>query len=79
MKIRIPKRQSGTPSAEALLAQWCEAFDHSIPHLRTAFMIAGLICAAFRTGVSADYLFVTGLLLHLVLWFESWWDSLASR
>jgi hypothetical protein len=79
MKIRIPKRQSGTPSAEVILAQWCEAFDHSIPRLRTALIIAGVIAAALQTGRLADFLFVTGLLVHWAIWFENWWRSLRSR
>jgi hypothetical protein len=73
MKLRVPKRQPGTPGAEAFLAQCCEALDRSFPGLRTALIIAGLIAAAARTGQIADFLFVTGLLFHLAISFERWW------
>jgi hypothetical protein len=79
MKLRIPKRQPGTQGAEAFLVQFCEAVDRSIPGLRTAFLIAGLIAAAMRMGTSADFLFVTGLLFQFAIWFESWWTMLRSR
>jgi hypothetical protein len=51
----------------------CEAFDRAIPGLRTVFLIAGLVAAAARTGLAADFLFVTGLLFQLAIWFEHWW------
>ena len=73
MRIRLPKRQPGPPGAEAFLAQCCEALDRSIPGLRTALMIAGLVAAAARTGPIADFLFVAGLLFHLAISFERWW------
>jgi hypothetical protein len=79
MKLRIPKRQSGTTGAEAVLLQWCAALDHSIPRLRTALIIAGLLGAALRTGQLADYLFVTGLLFQWAIWFEKWWRAIRSR
>lgn len=70
MKLRLQKRQTGRP--ESVLAHFCEAVDRSIPVLRTAFMLAGLIVAAVRGGRLADYLFVTGLLLHFSIAFEHW-------
>jgi hypothetical protein len=73
MRLRLPKRQPGTPGAEAFLAQCCEGFDRSVPALRTALIIAGLVAAAARTGQIADFLFVTGLLFHLAISFERWW------
>ena len=79
MKLKRLKRQPGTPAAEALLAQCCEALDRSIPTLRTALMIAGLIAAAARTGRAADYLFVTGLLFHCAISFEHWWMEKRTR
>jgi hypothetical protein len=79
MKLRIPKRQPGTQGAEALLVQFCEVVDRSIPGLRTGFLIAGLLAAAMQTGDSADFLFVTGLLLQSAIWFESWWATGRSR
>jgi hypothetical protein len=79
MKLRIPKRQPGTHGAEALLVHFCQAVDRSIPGLRTAFLIAGLIAAALRMGTSADFLFVTGLLFQFAIWFESWWTTFRSR
>ena len=79
MRIRLPKRQPGTPGAEAFLAHCCEALDRSIPGLRTALMIAGLVAAAARTGPIADFLFVTGLLFHLAISFERWWKIKRTR
>jgi hypothetical protein len=73
MKLRLPKRQSGTPGVEVLLVHFCEALDRIIPTLRTIFMIAGLIAAAARVGLVSDFLFATGLLLHFAISFENWW------
>jgi hypothetical protein len=79
MKLRIPKRQPGAPGAEAFLVHFCEAFDRSIPALRTGFLIAGLLAAAMQTGKLADFVFVTGLLLQFAIWFENWWTALRSH
>jgi hypothetical protein len=79
MKLRIPKRQPGMPSAEAFLTQFCTALDQGIPSLRTALLVAGVVAAALRAGESADYLFITGLLFHWAIWFENWWGSARSR
>jgi hypothetical protein len=73
MRLRLPKRQPGTPGAEAFLAQFGEALDRSIPAFRTALMLAGLLGAAAHIGKTADFLFVTGLLFHLAISFERWW------
>jgi hypothetical protein len=75
MKLRIPKRQAGPPSAIDFLALVCDALDRSIPGLRTGFLVAGLLAAAMRTGELADFLFVTGLLFQFAIWFEHWWCS----
>ena len=79
MKLRIPKRQPGTPGAEAALVHLCEMLDRSIPGLRTMFLVAGVLAAAFQQGSMADFLFVTGLLFQLVIWFEHWWTTQQSR
>jgi hypothetical protein len=71
MKLRLPKRQPGQPGAEALLAHVCDEFDRSI--------VAGLIAAAARMGATADFLFATGLLLHLAICFEGWWITKRTR
>jgi hypothetical protein len=73
MKLRIPKRQPGMPAVEAFLVQVCAALDRSVTGLRTVFLVAGLAAAALRMGRAADFLFVTGLLLQLSIWFENWW------
>ncbi len=73
MRLRSPKRQPGTPGAEAFLAHFSETLDRSIPGLRTALMVAGILAAAARTGQIADFLFVTGLLFHCAISFEQWW------
>lgn len=73
MRLRLPKRQLGTPGTEAFLAQCSEALDRSIPGLRTILMVAGLVVAATRGGRIADFLFVTGFLFHLAISFEHWW------
>lgn len=72
MKRKPSKRQSGMPVAGALLGQLCEGLDHSVPGLRTTFLIAGVVAAAARTGQSADFLFAAGLLFHFAIVFENW-------
>jgi hypothetical protein len=61
------------PAVEAFLVQVCAALDRSVTSLRTVFLVAGLAAAALRMGRAADFLFVTGLLLQLSIWFENWW------
>lgn len=77
MKLRLPKRQAERP--ETVLAHYCEALDRSIPVLRTAFIVAGLVVAAVRGGRLADFLFVTGMLFHLAISFEHWWITKRTR
>lgn len=77
MKLRLPKRESGHP--ESVRMHYCEAIDRSIPVLRTALIVAGLILAAVRGGRLADFLFVTGLLFHLSISFEHWWITKRTR
>lgn len=79
MKLRLPKRQSGTPGVEVFLVHFCETLDRMVPALRTVFMIAGLIAAAARIGAAADFLFATGLLLHFAISFENWWIAKRTR
>jgi len=79
MKLRLPKRQPETPGAEAFLVQFCGTLDRSIPGLRTVFILAGLLAAAARIGPSADFLFATGLLFQLAIWFEHWWIAKRTR
>ena len=79
MKLRIPKRQPGTPGAEAALVHFCEMLDRSIPGLRTMFLVTGVLAAAFQLGTMADFLFVTGLLFQFAMWFEHWWTTQQSR
>jgi hypothetical protein len=79
MRLKLPKRQPNTPGAEAFLSQCGNAIDHSIPGLRTALIIAGLVAAAARTGQIADFLFVTGLLFHCAISFEHWWKTKRTR
>lgn len=78
MKLRLPKRQAGV-SGMALLTTCCKTIDNSIPALRTAFLILGVIAAALRLGSVGDFLFVTGLLLQFSIWFENWWLARRSR
>jgi hypothetical protein len=73
MKLRLPKREAGRSETGAFLVQCCVVFDQSIPALRTGFIIAGLVAAAAAGGKIADFLFVTGLILHLSISFEEWW------
>jgi hypothetical protein len=79
MRLRLPKRQPGTPGAEAFLAYCSEAVDRSIPGLRTVLMIAGIVAAAAHAGKLADFLFATGLLFHLAISFEGWWIAKRTR
>jgi hypothetical protein len=77
MRLRLPKREAGrTANAHAY---FCEAIDHSIPVLRTALMVAGLVVAATRGGRLGDFLFVTGLLFHFAISFEHWWITKRTR
>ena len=78
MKLRLPKRHSAA-NVEAMLVHFCESLDHSLPTLRTVFLITGVIAAAARTGIFSDFLFVTGLLLQLAIWFEYWWIQKRTR
>jgi hypothetical protein len=73
MKLRIPKRQPGTPGFEAALVHFCKMLDHCIPGLRTLFLVAGVLAAALKLGTTADFLFATGLLLQVTMWFGDWW------
>jgi hypothetical protein len=77
MRLRLPKREAGQPGT--VHAHFCEAIDRSIPTLRTAFMVAGLVVAATRGGRLADFLFVTGLLFHFAISFEHWWTAKRTR
>jgi hypothetical protein len=72
MKFRLPKRQRRIPGNEVFLAQLCHALDRSIPVLRSAFLVAGVLGTAARVGPPADFLFVTGLLFHFAIRFEHW-------
>lgn len=74
MKLRMPKRplQNPTP-AIAVVAHCCERIDRTLPRLRTLLLIAGLLAAALKAGMVADYLFGSGLLLHWAIWFQRWW------
>ncbi|MBQ5948560.1 hypothetical protein [Massilia sp. ST3] len=73
MKSRIPKRQSRASDVVAFIDHCCAAVDNSIPLLRTLFLAAGLAGALLRTGVVADFLFLTGLFLQFSIWFQNWW------
>jgi hypothetical protein len=79
MKFKEPKRESRTPDSETFAAQLCEALDLSVPGMRTALIIGGLIAAAARIGKTADFLFATGLLFHLAISFEHWWMKKRTR
>jgi hypothetical protein len=79
MKMRIRKRHPETLTAEAVLVRFCTVLDHTIPTLRTAFLVLGLVAAAAQTGQLADYLFVTGLLFHFAIWFDGWWNTGRTR
>jgi hypothetical protein len=78
MKLRLPKRHSAA-DVEAMLVHFCESLDRSLPMLRTFFIVTGVIAAAARTGIFSDFLFATGLLLHLAIWFEQWWIQKRTR
>lgn len=73
MKLRLPKRQAGISAGEGLLVHCCQALDSSMPFLRTAFLIVGVLAAAMQLGRPADFLFGTGLVLQLSIWFQNWW------
>jgi len=76
MKIRLPKRPL-PDSSPAIIAvsHYCDRIDRAVPHLRTLFLLTGLLAAALKAGEIADYLFGAGLLLHWAIWFQRWWTS----
>ncbi len=76
MKLRIPKRplQAPTPGVAAV-SHYCERIDRILPLLRTLLLIAGVLAAALKAGMVADYLFGGGLLLHWAIWFQRWWTG----
>jgi len=78
MKNRMTKRCSDA-ALGASLGHWCEALDRGMPSLRTWCLLAGVVAAAARAGRPADFLFVTGLVCQAAMWFESWWETRASR
>lgn len=78
MKLRLPKRHSAA-NMETALVHVCESLDRSLPTLRTFFIVTGVIAAAARTGIFSDFLFVTGLLLQLAIWFGHWWIQKRTR
>jgi len=76
MKLRMPKRPLQTPDPTIVaLTHYCDRIDRAVPHLRTLFLIAGLLAAALQAGMVADYLFGAGLLLHWAIWFQRWWTT----
>lgn len=76
MKLRMPKRPLQNPDPTiAALTQYCDRIDRAVPHLRTLFLVAGLLAAALQAGMIADYLFGAGLLLHWAIWFQRWWTN----
>jgi len=78
MKNRMTKRYSEAVLATTL-AQWCETLDRGMPSLRTWCLLAGVVAVAAHAGRPADFLFVTGLVCQAAMWFESWWETRASR
>lgn len=66
-------------SAEARVAAICHFLHHVIAPIGTASLVLGLIAAAAGIGRVADYLFATGLLFHLVVWFDIWRKSAIRR
>ena len=80
MKSRMPKRPLQNPSSAIVaVSHYCERIDHAVPHLRTLFLIAGVLAAALKAGTVADYLFGAGLLLHWAIWFQRWWTPAGWR
>ena len=76
MKSRMPKRPLADSSpAIVVVSHYCERIDRAVPHLRTLFLVAGVLAAALQTGMVADYLFGAGLLLHWAIWFQRWWTN----
>jgi len=43
------------------------------------FLAVGVLAAAFQLGTVADFVFVTGLLFQLVMWFDHWWATQQSH
>jgi hypothetical protein len=78
MKSNIANRRR--PSRiELILVALCDMADHNISGLRTVFLIAGVWAAGAHRGRVADYLFATGLVLHIAIWFQAWWLARRER
>jgi hypothetical protein len=76
MKLRMPKRPLHTSGEATVTApHYCERIDQLIPALRTLLLVAGVLAAALKAGIVADYLFASGLLLHWAIWFQQWWGA----
>jgi hypothetical protein len=72
-RLKKSFKASGQPTSSALNCM--NTLDRSIPIFRTVFMAAGVAGAALSIGLTADYLFAAGLLLHFTIWFEGWWRA----
>lgn len=76
MKMRIPKQPLQVPApAVAAISHCVERIDRRLPLLRTLLLVAGLVAAALKASMVADYLFGGGLLLHWAIWFQRWWSG----
>lgn len=73
MKPRVHK--PGRSQAEGVLVEFLDLLDRTIPTARTVFLMAGVVAAALRTGIYADFLFATGLAIQFTIWFELWWRA----
>lgn len=74
MNLKRRRQVSCATGGAAQSVVWCiRTLDKSIFALRTAFLISGVIGAAFRVDNIPDYLFSAGLLLHFTICFENWW------
>lgn len=73
MKPRVHKPSRS--QAEGVLVEFLDLLDRTIPTARTVFLTAGVVAAALRTGIYADFLFATGLAIQFTIWFELWWRA----
>lgn len=72
-------RKASRPGISTIILQLCALTDRCIPAMRAVLLIAGIAAAALKMGLAADFLFATGVVLHLAIWFERWGSKRSTR
>lgn len=75
MNVKRLKESSRMHRLPISASSFMDFLDRSVPVFRTILVGAGVAGAALDIGVTADYLFVAGFLLHFTILFEDWWHA----